>query len=254
MDSNIRSINVNATLTDSTSYFVSEYGPRTVQLNVGLNSIAIKVKSQTGKLRTYVIDVIIPVIENNEGNPNIEKLNNKIIKWTEDWINDVKKVSDEYFKGLVPPPIGPYQLYSRYKVTNSQNITSFYIDYYQFTGGAHGITTRLSYSVDNKTGKELQLSDLFKSGYDYKKVINFEIANAIQMDKDKYFTGKDGFKGISENQGFYLSSGNVVIYFQVYEIAPYVTGIPEFYIPVEKFDQKGLKYELKPYTIRSALL
>ena len=60
LDSNIRSINVNATLTDSTSYFVSEYGPRTVQLNVGLNSIAIKVKSQTGKLRTYVIDVIIP--------------------------------------------------------------------------------------------------------------------------------------------------------------------------------------------------
>ena len=51
-----------------------------------------------------------------------------------------------------------------------------------------------------------------------------------------------------------FSSGNVVIYFQVYEIAPYVTGIPEFYIPVEKFDQKGLKYELKPYTIRSALL
>ena len=74
------------------------------------------------------------------------------------------------------------------------------------------------------------------------------------MDKDKYFTGKDGFKGISENQGFYISSGNIVIYFQVYEIAPYVTGIPEFYIPVEKFDQKSLKYEIKPYTIRSALL
>ena len=46
----------------------------------------------------------------------------------------------------------------------------------------------------------------------------------------------------------------VNVYFQVYEIAPYVTGIPEFYISVEKFDQKGLKYELKPYTIRSALL
>lgn len=232
--------------------------PQGVLIDCALNNYTEKYKVVDKKYKSendyLIIDVIIPVIENNEGNPNIEKLNNKIIKWTEDWINDVKKISDEYFKGLVPPQIGPYQLYSRYKVTNSQNITSFYIDYYQFTGGAHGITTRLSYSVDNKTGKELQLSDLFKSGYDYKKVINFEIANAIQMDKDKYFTGKDGFNGISENQGFYLSSGNVVIYFQVYEIAPYVTGIPEFYISVEKFDQKGLKYELKPYTIRSALL
>ena len=29
-----------------------------------------------------------------------------------------------------------------------QNIISFYIDYYQFTGGAHGITTRMSYNID----------------------------------------------------------------------------------------------------------
>ena len=105
--------------------------------------------------------------------------------------------------------------------------------------------------MDNITGKELKLSDLFKGGYEYKKVINLEIANAIQFDKDKYFTGKDGFKGISEKQGFYVSSGNVVIYFNVYEIAPYVTGIPEFYIPFEKFDQKELKYELQPYNIKN---
>ena len=211
-------------------------------------------KSYKSENDYLIIDAVVPQIENGSGNANIQKLNNKIIKWTEDWINDVKKISDEYFKGLVPPPIGPYQLYSRYKVTNGQNVTSFYIDYYQFTGGAHGITSRLSYNVDNANGKELNLNDLFKNGYDYKSVINLEIANAIERDKDKYFTGKDGFNGIKENQAFYIDRGNVVIYFDIYEIAPYVTGIPEFYIPVEKFDQRNMKYELKPYTIRSALL
>ena len=61
-----------------------------------------------------------------------------------------------------PPPIRPYQLYSRYKVTNNSNIISFYIDYYQFTGGAHGITTRIAYNVEKSTGNEIQLKDILK--------------------------------------------------------------------------------------------
>ena len=226
---------------------------KTICITEDNSNIEIVDKVYKSKNNYLDINVIIPQIKGLNNNKQEKIINDKIIKWTQLWIGDAKGIADEYFKDN-PSPLISYQLYARYKITNKDDIISFYIDYYQFTGGAHGITTRLSYSVDNKTGKELQLSDLFKSGYDYKKVINFEIANAIQMDKDKYFTGKDGFKGVSENQGFYISSGNVVIYFQVYEIAPYVTGIPEFYIPVEKFDQKGLKYELKPYTIRSALL
>ena len=162
-------------LTCGVLFLLTSY-PQGVLIDCVLNNYAEKYKVVDKKYKSendyLIIDVIIPVIENIDSNPNIDKLNNNIIKWTEDWINDVKKISDEYFKGLVPPPIGPYQLYSRYKVTNSQNITSFYIDYYQFTGGAHGITTRLSYNVDNITGKELKLSDLFKGGYEYKNVIN----------------------------------------------------------------------------------
>lgn len=226
----------------------------TCALNINEKYLRVVDKSYKSENDYLVIDVVIPIIDNMEGNPNIEKVNNKIVKWTELWIKDVQKISDEYFKGLVPPPIGPYQLYATYKVTNNQNITSFYIDYYQFTGGAHGITTRLSYNVDNITGKEIQLKDIFKNGYDYKSIINSEISNQIQLDKDKYFTGKDGFNGIKENQNFYIDSGNIVIYFDVYEIAPYVTGIPEFYIPMDKFDYNNIKYELKPYIIRSAVL
>ena len=47
-----------------------------------------------------------------------------------------------------PAPLMPYQLYARYKVTNNSDIISFYIDYYQFTGGAHGVTTRIAYNID----------------------------------------------------------------------------------------------------------
>lgn len=209
-----------------------------------------KYKSQNNYL---VIDVIIPQINKVSADSKLGMINSKIVKWTETWINDVKQIADEYFKG-VTPPIGPYQLFARYNVVNKQDITSFYIDYYQFTGGAHGITTRMSYNFDNVTGKELTIKDLFKKGYDYKTVINNEISNQIQKEKEKYFTGKDGFNGIKDTQGFYIKDGNIVIYYQVYEIAPYVTGIPEFYIPVNKFPREKLNYEIKPYIINSAIM
>ena len=38
---------------------------------------------------------------------------------------------------------------------------------------------------------------------------------------------------ISENQSFYLSGNGIVIYFQEYEILPYVAGIQKFNIDYE---------------------
>ena len=110
----------------------------------------------------------------------------------------------------------PYQLYARYKVTNNSDIISFYIDYYQFSGGAHGITNRIAYNVEKSTGNEIQLKDIFKDNYNYKDVINKEINRQISKDPDRYFTGKDGFNGIADNQNFYIKNNTVVIYFGLY--------------------------------------
>ncbi|MNP60188.1 Anti-sigma-V factor RsiV [compost metagenome] len=77
----------------------------------------------------------------------------------------------------------------------------------------------------------MTLKDLFKEGYNYKDIINKEIGNQIQKNKENYFTDKNGFKGISDNQAFTFNDKEITIYFQQYEIAPYVTGIPTFNIP-----------------------
>lgn len=180
------------------------------------------------------IDVTIPQIENLDNKEGEKNINDEIIKWTEDWINDVKLISDEYFKDGVAPSF-PYQLYARYITTNIKDPISFYIDYYQFTGGAHGMTTRIAYNVDKAKAIKLDLKDLFKHDYDYKSVIDKEIKKQIKKDPDKYFTGKEGFNGIKDNQEFYIKGDTVVVYFGLYEIAPYVAGIPEFNIPVKLF-------------------
>lgn len=55
--SSVASVNVYATLTDGKSSFVDGYGPRTVALNTGANAIPIKVRSESGAVRTYTITI-----------------------------------------------------------------------------------------------------------------------------------------------------------------------------------------------------
>mgnify|MGYP003812739293 FL=1 len=129
-------------------------------------------------------------------------------------------------------PIRPYELFTRYKQCSlNDDILSLYVDYYQYTGGAHGMTARMAYNIDLKTGKLLPLAELFKPGYEYKTVIDKEINRQIALDPEPYFEGDMGFQGIAPEQNYYLDGENLLIYFNQYEIAPYAAGIREFKIP-----------------------
>lgn len=200
----------------------------------GNSQVAIVDKVYKSKNEYLEIDVTVPQIQNLSNKEGEKVINDEITKWTESWINDVKLISEEYFKDGIPPSF-PYQVYSKYFTTSTKDPISFYIDYYQFTGGAHGMTTRIAYNVDKSKAIKLAIKDLFKDNYDYKSVINKEINRQIKKDPDKYFTGKEGFNGIKDNQEFYIKDNTVVVYFGLYEIAPYVAGIPEFNIPVKLF-------------------
>lgn len=213
---------------------------RTSELNEDNSKIKIVDKIYKSKNDYLDINVVIPQINGISNKEKEEIVNNEIIRWTENWINEVKQIADEYFKNKIAP-LMPYQLYARYKVTNNSDIISFYIDYYQFSGGAHGITNRIAYNVEKSTGNEIQLKDIFKDNYNYKDVINKEINRQISKDPDRYFTGKDGFNGIVDNQNFYIKNNTVVIYFGLYEIAPYASGISEFIISNNLFEG-NLKY------------
>jgi len=99
------------------------------------------------------------------------------------------------------------------------------------------------YNINKKTGKIMKLGSLFQKKADYRAVISKEIRRQMkkQMKADpskSYFidTKKDDvpvdeFKKISASQNFYLtSSGDLVIVFDKYEVAPGYMGAPEFTI------------------------
>jgi inhibitor of cysteine peptidase len=124
----------------------------------------------------------------------------------------------------------PTELCLNYAVTyNQQNLLSILFDDYIYTGGAHGSTLRTGYTVDIKTGTTYALKDLFAPGTDYVSLLSAEIDREI---KTWEFGTLEPFSKIRDNQDFYIKDGNLVIYFQQYELMPYAAGFPEFSIPM----------------------
>ncbi|VIF95161.1 copper amine oxidase domain-containing protein [Clostridioides difficile] len=126
---------------------------------------------------------------------------------------------------------------------NTDSALSIKVRYYTYSGGAHGFYQDIAYNVDMRTGKFLELMDLFKDNTKYKEVIDEEIKRQIAEleKKDEENIGIYNFKGIKENQNFYLQDDNLVIYFDLYDITPYAAGIPEFSI-----NKKLISSMLKP--------
>ncbi len=55
---NVAQLNIGAALTDSKSSFVDGFGPRTVNLNPGLNNVFVKVRSESGKNNVYTLNIM----------------------------------------------------------------------------------------------------------------------------------------------------------------------------------------------------
>jgi len=201
-------------------------------------SISVQTKAYNNLAAHMETNLQIPYLQGISDEAIQNKLNDRFKQDAFDLEKSVQAGLEEYVTEARNNdfPINDFVLYSRFQqgYLNSR-ILSLTVDYYQYTGGAHGITERRPYNIDLGTGQDLALKDLFTSNFDYRSVINKEISQQIDSNKDMYFESDMGFQGISEDQDYYLQDGTLVIVFQQYEIAPYVAGIPEFKIPLSLF-------------------
>ena len=92
-----------------------------------------------------------------------------------------------------------------------------------------------SYNFDMNTGNLIYLKDLFKNDVDYRKIIVDEVKEEINKEPGLYYDNvASSINGIPINQRFYLTKDGIIIYYDLYDIAPYVSGIREFTIPYSK--------------------
>lgn len=227
-------------------------------IDVKYPQVKIKTKTIRSNDEVFISDLRIPVIQRLRDAKLQSKLNSDFEKDIMKFNNDTEKIAREWEKEAKKQgwEIYPYDAATDFKVHyNDNNLLSISVDYYEYTGGAHGNYEKKTKNIDLKTGKKIALKDLFKDGVKYKDVINKEIKTQIQAAaqqmkkemerdgvkyKDKDAPYKD-FKGVSDKQSFYIEEGNIVVYFGLYEIGSYVDGIPEFRVPISQ-----IKDNIKP--------
>lgn len=225
------------------------------------NETTVKVDSKAvNKDEEWIsVEASIPVVTGIKD----ENVQNRINSMLEDagmkFIDDLEKQSKEALEeaNTVGYDYIPYYAGITFEEKfNKNGILSLYVVYDQFTGGAHGSHDDISYNFDLATGELIPLSELFNADYDYKASIDKSITAQIEKINEQYkeeavkngenpedaYAPYAGFSGIAKDQQYYIKDGSIVIYFPLYEIAPYAAGIPEFEIPLSEI-KSGIKAE-----------
>ena len=228
-----------------TSSFSTTY-QQNLLINSGLiveNKIEVSEQVIKNDYKYLKEDIKIPQLKSDLFKERADLINSNIKNDILPKVADAEKTAKEYFDntGNVVIPTFQFEIISNYIVNlNNTKLISIYNDYYEYLGGAHGNTIRTSYTVDKQNVRLLILQDLFTKDSNYKDIINKEIVRQINLEPDIYFNSGKDFKGIKDNQDYYLNGENLIIYYQLYEIAPYVAGIREFKIPLKMFGENYL--------------
>ncbi|WP_226037834.1 DUF3298 and DUF4163 domain-containing protein [Aquibacillus saliphilus] len=159
-------------------------------------------------------------------------INQAIINQTQQLINE--QVGN--MPTTVEEMIGSYQIKNNQRQVLSLSLSN-YTYHHQ---AAHGMTYIKSLTFDLQKRTKVELKDLFKPGSDYINRVSTLIRAQIEQRDIQLL---DTFTTIEPNQDFYIADKTLVIYFQLYDITPYVFGFPMFPISVYELqdiiDEKG---------------
>ena len=173
----------------------------------------------TLKMKNINLDIDYPQVTRLM-NLNVQKIINRTI------INTVYMLIQE--QGFYEEMDGTYELKN-----NDKGVLGVVLINYSFAGGAHGNTIAKALNFDIETGHVYTLPELFKPNSNYVKKISDIIKVQI---KARDIPTLGDFTEINPNQDFYIADRSLVIFFQLYEIAPYYVGIPYFPISIYELE------------------
>jgi hypothetical protein len=112
---------------------------------------------------------------------------------------------------------------------NENGLLSILFSIYTYVyHAAHGITIYSSLTFDTRSGEVIKFSDLFTTRINYIPILS-EIAKRYIKENDIMLINE--YKGIEPSQEFYLTSNELVLFYQVYAYTPYAYGLLQIPIP-----------------------
>ncbi len=181
----------------------------------------------------FAADIKIPEAEGlgkatDELNEKINEYVSRFIKMYED---DKDAVGAEYNK--MTGESARYSITNDYKVI-TDNEKYFSVEITTCLVMAGGTEFRRDFTVDKTKERVIELSDIYSGIEDWKTLLTENIKHQMeeQMENDDaviYFIGDMGFSQITGNENFYITeSGDIVITFDEYEVAPGSMGVVSF--------------------------
>jgi hypothetical protein len=181
------------------------------------------------------INVVLP---NFEGFNGADKVNKKVLDIALDAIGEANAMAKSMMpikkeiieKGETASSM-VVTLDMVYDYVKLGDVLSVQLNIYSYYGGAHGTSQIVSITSNTDTGEVYKFKDLFKENADYNSVITKYILKEIEKEPEQYFS--DYEKTISSKDGnyeFYIDGDKLVVYFGLYNIAPYAAGIRYFVI------------------------
>jgi hypothetical protein len=128
-----------------------------------------------------------------------------------------------------------YESFSDEITYDKNNLLCYTLHYENYTGGAHGSHSSKSYIIDLNTGQLITEADLFTEGFQEdmaniivgKIVENKQAKNAGELENMGFFSADE----IYPNGNFSVNDAGITYYYNEYEIAAYVVGPTNVFIP-----------------------
>ncbi|MEN3041923.1 MAG: DUF4163 domain-containing protein, partial [Fervidobacterium sp.] len=145
-----------------------------------IKSQKIEIIQSSTKNNTIQITISMPKLKNLDNLRFQEELNNTIENKVKEFVKQVKNIAEQDKKEGVQTQ--PYEANISTNIHyQDENLICFVIYYYQFTGGAHGITTFETYNIDLKNSKLLSLNDIIEK--EAEKIIKQQMVNQIKSNQ-----------------------------------------------------------------------
>lgn len=168
-----------------------------------------------------------------------------VARYTEDYLNAYKELETDYKAEVAKKdetPVGAwfsyYEMSSNDLTYNGNDLISYTVNFENYTGGAHGAHSFTNHVVNLKTGKFVTEEDIFIENYqdDLAQVLIDRIAkqNNVDNPKDLENIGFFSVEEIFPNGNFLVDENGITYTFNEYEIAAYVVGATQVFLPYEE--------------------
>lgn len=155
-----------------------------------------------------------------------------------------KQEDEEWIKKGQESMIRDITLDTIYDYSKSGNILSVYLHTYYYSGGAHPINWINSITINTLTGEIYSFKDLFKDSINAAKFIEDKIISKIEENPEPFFAYyRETINDKNGDFNFYFDGDELVVYFGIYDIAPYSSGTSYFVFKADEI-KKVLKTEI----------